>query len=370
PFGGVNIIFAGDFAQLPPAVTGSGSVALYSRSIGMKVDSSQSISKQESAIRKAMWHQVTTVVILRENMHQKTQTADDAKLCTALVNMRYKSCTEDDIDFLCPRIVGPDPGKPKLTDPRFWNVPVITAWNSQKDCINELGCEQFAADTNQKLHMFYSMDKWAAGSVDDGKARDRRRHAGNLRSSDVVSDTNQAVLWSLSPHTSKHIAATHSVCLGMPVLIQNNNATKLCSTKGQEGTVAGWESLFTSTGKPVLDTLFVRLSSPPSDVQLDSLPPNVVPIPKSSHTVPVTLPNDQCEYVMRMQVNVLLNFAMTDYTAQGKTRLFNVVDLQHSSSHQSYYTCLSQSTSAEGTAIVQGFDRSKITGSVSGWLWQ
>ncbi|KAF8133024.1 hypothetical protein EV363DRAFT_1162963, partial [Boletus edulis] len=66
--------------------------------------------------------------------------------------------------------------------------------------------------------------------------------------------------------------------------------------------------------------------------------------------------------------NVLPNFAMTDYASQGKTRPYNVVDLSHCQSHQSYYTALSRCSTAKGTAIIQGFDISKITGGLSGWL--
>ena len=40
----------------------------------------QTIEKQEASIGKALWHQVTTVVILWENM-------------------RYKACTSEDIVF-------------------------------------------------------------------------------------------------------------------------------------------------------------------------------------------------------------------------------------------------------------------------------
>ena len=58
------------------------------------------------------------------------------------------------------------------------------------------------------------------------------------------------------------------------------------------------------------------------------------------------------------------------YTSQGKTCPYNVVDLSHCQSHQSYYTALSRSATAQGTAIVQGFDVSKITGGLSGWLWK
>jgi len=67
PFGGINIIFAGDFAQLSSAI-GKEATLLYSRSIGGKALSETSFIGQESAIEKALWHKVTTVVILHQNI--------------------------------------------------------------------------------------------------------------------------------------------------------------------------------------------------------------------------------------------------------------------------------------------------------------
>ena len=61
---------------------------------------------------------------------------------------------------------------------------------------------------------------------------------------------------------------------------------------------------------------------------------------------------------------------MTYYASQGKTRQYNPVDLQHSRSHQSYYTCLSCCGSAKGTLIMQSLQPSMITGGCSGWLRQ
>jgi hypothetical protein len=61
---------------------------------------------------------------------------------------------------------------------------------------------------------------------------------------------------------------------------------------------------------------------------------------------------------------------MTDYSAQGKTRPHNVVDLNNCRTHQSYYTALSRSASAAGTCIVQGFDARMVTGGASGALRQ
>jgi hypothetical protein len=68
----------------------------------------------------------------------------------------------------------------------------------------------------------------------------------------------------------------------------------------------------------------------------------------------------------RSQVEVLPNFAMTDFASQGKTRPHNIVD--YCRSHQAYYTALSRSSTAEGTVILQGFETKKITGKASGAL--
>ena len=97
PFGGINMIFAGDFAQLPPAVGGQ---PLYSHKVGRVLHRTHSHLHQQASIGKALWHQFTTVVILRENMRQRSQTPDDAKLRVALENLRYKTCTEQDIKLL------------------------------------------------------------------------------------------------------------------------------------------------------------------------------------------------------------------------------------------------------------------------------
>ena len=109
-------------------------------------------------------------------------------------------------------------------------------------------------------------------------------------------------------------------------------------------------------GQLVLDTLFVKLKDPPTIIQLDGLPQNIVPVYPTTTNVQVSLPNDERYYITRSQVEVLVNFAMTDFGSQGKTRPTNVSDLNNLSTHQAYYTALSRSATEKGTLIVQGFD--------------
>ena len=368
PFGGMNMIFAGDFAQLPPV----GGASLFSDTVGTQVHAGLKPAAQEAVIGKALWHQVTTVVILRENMRQKSQTAEDALLRTALVNMRYGKCTPEDIRFLRSRVAGKRPGQPNVAAKEFRNVAVICGKHTQKDQINMLGCERFAEDTGQKLTKFYSIDKWGK-EVDPAsktkwgksKAASKTKHKSNEMDFD-----DQLEVWKVRHGATENFAGKLSLCLGMPVMIRNNDATELCITKGQEGFVAGWQSKEGPHQKRVLDTLFVKLDNPPKDIQIPGLPKNVVPISMATKTVQCVFPNDLTESIERQQVWILPNFAMTDYASQGKTRLYNVVHLNSCRSHMSYYTCLSRSASAAGTIILQGFEPSKITRGCSGYLRQ
>src|ERR1700674_1049784 len=192
PYGGINMIFSGDFAQLPP-VCGS---PLYSGTVGMQLMSRMTVQGQEAAIGKALWHQVTTVVILRENMRQRTQTAEDAKLRTALENMRYAACTPEDIKFLKSQIAGRRSDQPKLSNKDFRNVSIITALNAQKDRINELGSVRFAAETGQALTHFYSIDRFGSPpDVAEKRSRGRKSKTSDKHMSNEISPALQKIIW-------------------------------------------------------------------------------------------------------------------------------------------------------------------------------
>ncbi|KAF8588932.1 hypothetical protein K439DRAFT_1334079 [Ramaria rubella] len=107
------MILCGDFAQLPPVRA----KALYSPDVGC-LNTGATTKEQENTIGKAIWHQFTTVVILRENMRQWSQTREDIKFRAALENMRHKACTKK---------------------ARFRHVSIITSRNRYKDKINEIG---------------------------------------------------------------------------------------------------------------------------------------------------------------------------------------------------------------------------------------
>ena len=114
---------------------------------------------------KGIWHQVVTVVILRQNMRQTSQTLEDERLRIALTNMRYKACTGVDIKFLNSKISG-HPGAPKIEDEVFCNVSIITRLNVHKDEFNRLASKKFADEHSEELMLFYSDDRLPSSETD------------------------------------------------------------------------------------------------------------------------------------------------------------------------------------------------------------
>ncbi|KAJ6513682.1 hypothetical protein C8R47DRAFT_962393 [Mycena vitilis] len=153
-------------------------------------------------------------------------------------------------------------------------------------------------------------------------------------------------------------------------MLRSNEATELCLTKGQEGVVVGWDSSTGPADQNILETLFVKLNDPPREVQIGDLPVNVVPVPRTVTHLTCLLPDDSLLSILREQVVVLLNFGMTDFTAQGKSRDKNLVELSNCNDHRSVYVALSRGRTASGTIILQNFDTKKITSGMQGALRQ
>ena len=82
-------------------------------------------------------------------MHQCSQSEDDAKFCILLENLCYKSCTSDDITFLCKCIARTHKHEPKWSDSKFHNISVICMYNATHDKLNGLGSVRFVKEISQ-----------------------------------------------------------------------------------------------------------------------------------------------------------------------------------------------------------------------------
>lgn len=368
-FGGINVIFAGDFAQLPPVA----GYTLYKYDPQHMVHTTHSSDTQLAAIGKALWHQCTTVVLLRQNMRQKNLSSEDAKFRTCLEHLRYHSCSKEDIALLKTRIVSRENNRPLLSSPQFHNVSIITRWNAYRDCINELGTANFARETKQTLYRFYARDTWKQADGNAIRSRSKSKATKNpSRKSNRIPAALQNLFWELPHYCTSNHPGMLTLAIGLPVMIKRNVATECGVTNGAEAVVVGWKaSPSTSSDEhDTLDIVFVKLLSPPKPIKLSGLEENVIPIAPATVAVSAKLPNGTVRNISRTQIPIIPNFAMTDFNSQGRTRQYNVCDLQNCPSGQSIYTCLSRGSSLEGTAIIQGFDTVKMTKGISGHLRQ
>ena len=170
----------------------------------------------------------------------------------------------------------------------------------------------------------------------------KKGQAGQEPTTSGLTKEDQDALWKSHPYMSDHIHGKLLLCIGRPVMICNNKATELCVTKGQEATVAGWHACDGPYGYQILETLFVQLVNLSKDVQLADLPMNVIFLTKLTFSIQCKAKSDQSLQIKHQQISILLNFAITDYGSQGKTRVTNVtwvwmqVDLILSMSYLQY----------------------------------
>ncbi|KAF5352083.1 hypothetical protein D9758_009372 [Tetrapyrgos nigripes] len=204
-FGGYSVIFAGDFAQLPPV----GGTALYTKKAA-KIDRAHSFYTQAEEMGKAIWHQVTHAVILRKNMRQQAQSLDDTRLHSALENMRFASCEPDDIAYLHSRVAGRLSTQPKINDVDFCYVSIITSRNTQRDCINKVQSQRFATEVKQPLPSFYCWDVVGHGK---DPATTRRKAYRKATAHKTMTSTLREALWDLAPSDTGHLPGILQLCI-------------------------------------------------------------------------------------------------------------------------------------------------------------
>ncbi|KAJ6592102.1 hypothetical protein DFH09DRAFT_894650, partial [Mycena vulgaris] len=133
PFGGVNVIFAGDFAQLTPV----GQTKLFAK-IRTDTESAAGKKGQRDIMGKLLWLSVNTVVMLKRIERVRRKRNEAMKFVELLSRLRE--------------------GRPDWSEPRLRNLPVIVSQNELKDALNEKAARAYAARTGNELHWYHAAD--------------------------------------------------------------------------------------------------------------------------------------------------------------------------------------------------------------------
>ena len=325
PFGGISIIFAGDFTQLPPV----GQTKLFSR-----VKS----SKEPTIFGQLLWRSITTVVMLTEQMRQAG--AENQPFVEMLSRLRDGRCLAEDYDLLNTRMLS---GALDGDDLDSWrDAPVIVYSNAIKDAINLQATLSFARKTGQQVHWYHALDTYKGLPVND----------------DAIIDLLDTLP---SNKTGSRLGALPLV-LGMPVVITENFDVAGGVVNGSTGILRHIRYRLGDNGKRYLTSCIIELPDL-TGATLPHLPPKHVPvIPNDVEMNSFHHPNSGRSCTLcRHQIPLDAAFAITTHKAQGQTMRRAIIDLHSCIGTEAAYVMVSRCTSLDGLLVLRPFPISKIT---------
>jgi hypothetical protein len=344
PFGGVNVIFAGDFAQLPPV----GEKRLYA-TINTSSESASGKKGQRDIMGKLLWLSVKIVVNLKRNERVRRklneitgefERDEKAENFVALLGrLREGRCTDDDFELLNSRLITRI--RPDWDDPLLRNVPIIVPNNELKDALNVKAANVYAARTGTQLGWYYARDTRSDGTlVTDPALQDHllnRLHSGQ----------------------TGYRLGRLPLAIGMPVMITQNFDVQNGIVNGTTGIVKQIRYSVNEAGERFAQSCVVYvpdMTGPP----LPGLPPKHAAVLTETVDMTFTHPDSHKKCVMkRTQLPLVPAFAMTAHKAQGKTMEAIVVDLESTHGTEAPYVMISRATSLDGVFILRPF-RKKI----------
>ena len=291
-FGGINIIFAGDFYQYPPV----GSTPLYTP---IQPKAPQKSTDIEKRLGRLAWKSVNVVVSLDEQKRMK----DDPEYASAVGRLRVRDCNLGDADLFNSRIVKSvrNPNGLSMEGKRE-KATMLVGTNFVRELIN---------NTKAKFSSKAEVTYCAARDLINGSEPSpyERKYLLGLNLADFSSD---GALPGLIPFYN-----------GMPVILRNRNvSTELGITNGSQGIV---KNIFTepcASNYSVARCIIVEF--PESNVHLPHLPPQHFPITPHTWKFSTVITDGpagvkRTVHVSRTQLNLQPAFAITGHAAQGKT---------------------------------------------------
>jgi hypothetical protein len=333
-FGGINIIFAGDFAQLPPVRE----TKLFAR-IKHTFNASSKLG-QSIVLGKLLWLSVKTVVILYKQHRQMG--SENSTFVALLSRLREGRCTDADYRLLQSRILTPEKYR---EDAKWTRAPIIVSDNATKDALNEKCAVHWARQMNKTVHWYYPVDKHNRDSLQDPDLVQR------LRS--IHSGTTRGRLGRLP------------LFIGMPVLVSQNFDVEGGIVNGSYGIVRYIRYHLNEVGERHLRSCVVEIDDACPDPMPQLLAGNC-PIMADTTKITYTHPFSKrsCSFA-RTQVPIVPAYAVTAHRAQGQSMEKVIVDLESCQGTEAPYVMVSRATSLEGVLILRPFHQKRITCALS-----
>ncbi|KAJ3551346.1 hypothetical protein NM688_g4757 [Phlebia brevispora] len=338
PFGGVNVIFAGDFAQLPPV----GEIRLYGTMKSTSAPSSAAYTKlSRTVFGKLLWLSIDVVVMLKKVMRQSGDSNN--RFVDLLSRLRTGACIDDDFDILNTRQLS------RISlhglSENWKRSPVVVYDNATKDALNVKAVEAFARSTGRELQWFYCIDKHRGRTLANRELRE--------------------ALYEIHSGATEGLLGRIPLVLGMKVIISKNFDLEGGALNGTVGVLRKIRSDVNEYGERILKSciVYVHDSGVPT---MQGLQEKEIPVLPETKDWSVRHPfSGALLGLTRTQVALQPAYAFTCHRVQGQTFEKVVIDLESCSGTEAPYVMLSRARSLDGVAILRPFLKKRIRGKVN-----
>ncbi|CAF1257771.1 unnamed protein product [Rotaria sordida] len=375
PFGGINMIFLGDFVQYGPVLDRP----LYSNLLSTQdtLEDTLNLTKQTAKQRnvterdiqckvgRALWLQVNKVFFLIEQMRNK-----DPLFMDMQSRLRRGECNDDDYKMLCKRVVSPENEVKSLREAPWNSATMLVFRNEVRTNINNY-CVFDESKKNNYLPMVVV-------------ANDR------VRNVEIDNIDLRRFLLSIPDNKTEGLPGYLPIVPNMPVLITHNIATELHISNGSIGRLIrlvieeGENLRLDNIGDPkfpnntvcIRKPLYALVELPQCKLasSLTDLEPTIIPIVPEQKTIKIDLKsfispmqkrllnNKTSITITRSQLPIVPAFALTTHKCQGKTLSYGIIDLvpppYSKPDLANIYVPISRFTSRDTMAILRHFPAS------------
>lgn len=349
PFGGVHVLFFGDFGQLRPV----GGAPLYSHRYSAQptVQDAQKVSGVGAMKGVYLWRLASeTAVLLSKNERQR----NDDDYCHLLERVRdgrsgdaKYNRTAFDYRTLQNRLIQNFDAE---TCARFANAPVIVGRKVVRDPLNYRLAQHHANSISAEYHIYYSRDRV-----------DRQ----------PLSGADREAVWDVPSSQSDDTLGRLPLFPGMRVMVQENIAFAHNVVNGAVGTVRDIRYQEDEENIRTISVVYVEI---PGAGRLLGQSEDIIPVFSVATSFTWTPPSwsiyasRKSVTVTRLQPPLLPAYVYTDYKAQGRSLDAAIIDLDSARTIQGAYVMLSRVRTLDGVAILRRFKASKIENDLAGEL--
>ncbi|CAF4785812.1 unnamed protein product [Rotaria sp. Silwood1] len=284
PFGGVNVIFFGDYFQYRPVYNAPlhTDFSLPSKKKSGKLPTEKEI--QQRVARSLILH-INCMVKLTQQMR-----TEDPRYLQLLERLRHGQCNYDDYELLLTRVVGQSSVDSLRDEP--WNkAPILVFRNEVRTQLNNKVAIHKAAETRQAPIICVAQDTCKGEPIEDPILVKK--------------------LLELSDSKTEHLPGLLPLVPGMPVILTQNVAIELCLINGMNGIFRQLVYEEDSVSTEVLSETFpsntqyirkpsyalVEIVKSKFECNLEQLQSNLIPIPLMEQTFRIdiadVLPKDK-----------------------------------------------------------------------------